>query len=603
MIVFILYLLEASICLLVLGMFYLLAWRRLSFHQLKRFLLLTICTFVVLAPIIEFPLPQHANEQLGQLSTMVGEWELQVQEVVASEPFNMSGTFADRANHPKDSWTISHLILLIYLFGVGLASVRLSSSLWAIYQLMKKHSLSSQNGYWLAETHLSHSFSFASVLFISHKHLKLPREELQQIILHEKAHIHQRHTIDILLVELMGLLFWFHPIIYVLRKELKQIHEYLADQEVLKHIQPSRYAQLLLKLAIQKPTLSLSLIHPFIYVSLKNRIIMMNNQNSSKWKLLLMFPAFMILSALWVLFSPALAEIKEEVRPLITQEVITSIHQTDVAPDKWPMDGGKIRSGFGMRLNPYTQKKQMHTGIDIGAPTGTFVFAAGDGKVLKTGFDRKKGKFIEIEHGSQYQTHYFHLVEIGAKEGQSLKKGQQIGKSGNTGVSKGPHLHFEIWKDGESVDPLPYLKKDMPKNAHGANGPTGSPIEEMKLKVPFGPRIHPVTKTRKHHLGIDLDATEGTPIYATGNGEVVWSGTKKGGYGIHIKIKHADDYTTLYAHLSETTVNRGDKIKEGDLIGYTGNTGLSIGPHLHYEIIKSDKRVDPIKFLPKELFK
>ena len=99
-------------------------------------------------------------------------------------------------------------------------------------------------------------------------------------------------------------------------------------------------------------------------------------------------------------------------------------------------------------------------------------------------------------------------------------------------------------------------------------------------------RMHPIYKVRKMHTGTDFSLPTGTPVYSTGDGEVVYTKNKFSGYGKHIKIKHGFGYQTLYAHLSEFSVKPGQKVKRGQIIGYSGNTGGSTAPHLHYEVVE-----------------
>jgi len=111
----------------------------------------------------------------------------------------------------------------------------------------------------------------------------------------------------------------------------------------------------------------------------------------------------------------------------------------------------------------------------------------------------------------------------------------------------------------------------------------------------FGMRMHPILKKRRMHTGIDILANWKTPVFATGNGKVKFFG-RKNGYGICVEIDHGFGYTTLYAHLSKTLVKRGQKLERGDEIALTGNSGLSTGPHLHYEIRHDGKILNPADF-------
>ena len=129
--------------------------------------------------------------------------------------------------------------------------------------------------------------------------------------------------------------------------------------------------------------------------------------------------------------------------------------------------------------------------------------------------------------------------------------------------------------------------------------PTIQPIKNKDLTrvaSGFGYRIDPFTKKRRFHYGMDFTAKRGTPVYATGNGIVKRADNRSSGYGRHIRIDHGFGYVSLYAHLTKYNVRRGQRGKRGDIIGYVGNTGRSAGPHLHYEILKDNKKINPLNF-------
>jgi murein DD-endopeptidase MepM/ murein hydrolase activator NlpD len=129
--------------------------------------------------------------------------------------------------------------------------------------------------------------------------------------------------------------------------------------------------------------------------------------------------------------------------------------------------------------------------------------------------------------------------------------------------------------------------------------PTIQPIKKEDLKrmaSGYGWRIDPFTKKRRKHKGMDFSANRGTPIYATGDGVIKRADNRSSGYGRHIRIDHGFGYVSLYAHLNKYNVRLGQKVKRGDIIGYVGNTGRSVAPHLHYEIIKEGVKVNPLNF-------
>jgi murein DD-endopeptidase MepM/ murein hydrolase activator NlpD len=132
-----------------------------------------------------------------------------------------------------------------------------------------------------------------------------------------------------------------------------------------------------------------------------------------------------------------------------------------------------------------------------------------------------------------------------------------------------------------------------------ANIPAIQPVSNKDLRrvaSPFGVRIHPFYKVLKMHTGMDFTAPIGTEIYATGNGIISDVIHSSRGYGNTIIIDHGYSYKTLYAHLSKTLVKPGQKVKRGDVIGLVGSTGMSMAPHLHYEVRKHDEPINPINF-------
>ena len=136
----------------------------------------------------------------------------------------------------------------------------------------------------------------------------------------------------------------------------------------------------------------------------------------------------------------------------------------------------------------------------------------------------------------------------------------------------------------------------------------GDGLEEFLLSTPIRnarissfftkKRFHPVLKKYRAHLGVDYAANRGTPVLAAGDGRVVFVGESRG-YGKTIKVQHSNDFLTLYAHLNsfKSGIRSGSGVKQGDIIAYVGNTGLSTGPHLHFGLYQDNTAVDPLKSL------
>lgn len=119
---------------------------------------------------------------------------------------------------------------------------------------------------------------------------------------------------------------------------------------------------------------------------------------------------------------------------------------------------GSITSEFGMRMHPVRNTLMFHAGVDFSAATGTEVHATGDGIVSFAGYDGGYGQKVTINHGYGYKTIYAHLSKALVREGQRIRRGEIIALSGNTGVSTGPHLHYEVQKNGVTVNPTAYFE-------------------------------------------------------------------------------------------------------------------------------------------------
>ncbi len=158
-------------------------------------------------------------------------------------------------------------------------------------------------------------------------------------------------------------------------------------------------------------------------------------------------------------------------------------------------------------------------------------------------------------------------------------------------------IQKEMVIQSRSLDEIAKLAEEKEKLLQAI--PAIQPINNddlTRMASGFGWRSDPFTKARKMHWGMDFTAPRGTPIYATGDGVVKRADNSASGFGKHIRIDHGYGYVTIYAHLSKYNVKRRQKVKRGDLIGFVGSTGRSEAPHLHYEVRKDGKRINPINF-------
>jgi len=158
-------------------------------------------------------------------------------------------------------------------------------------------------------------------------------------------------------------------------------------------------------------------------------------------------------------------------------------------------------------------------------------------------------------------------------------------------------LTKELVIQSKSLDEIELLAKN--NESLLTSIPAIQPVSSSDLKrmaSGYGYRIDPFTKKRTMHWGMDFSAKTGTPIYATGDGRIARADARAVGFGNHVRIDHGFGYVSIYAHMDKIVVRRGNKVKRGDLIGYVGNTGRSVAPHLHYEIVKDGRKINPINF-------
>ena len=262
------------------------------------------------------------------------------------------------------------------------------------------------------------------------------------ILAHEQEHIRLHHTLDILLVEAVRVVQWFNPFVYLLGRNLQEVHEYEADEAVINQgIDAKQYQQLLVMKAVG------SRLQPFANNlrrgSLKQRINMMQRKKSSRWHTLravFIIPATTL--AVYAFASPASGD-AEAVSQQQTEYV-----RIDLRGAVLPVSSTVVTNGF-VQHSGYP-----HNGLDIKLNTGDAVRSAFDGTVVTVNYEPKSyGKYVVMRHPNGLETLYSHLSEQRVTVGQNVRAGETIGLGGNTGRSTGAHLHFETRLGGTPIDP------------------------------------------------------------------------------------------------------------------------------------------------------
>ena len=159
---------------------------------------------------------------------------------------------------------------------------------------------------------------------------------------------------------------------------------------------------------------------------------------------------------------------KTEGDSFFMQDILARLTQNSLllrsVPSFKPVDGW-LSSGFGYRTSPFSGVRKFHKGVDVAARAGTPIYAPANGIVVFSGRKQGYGKYIAVAHGNGLITKYGHNAENYVEVGQSVKRGEKIATVGSTGNSTGPHLHYEVWKDGKAINPQKYLVNDIKKVA------------------------------------------------------------------------------------------------------------------------------------------
>ncbi|MEM0992295.1 MAG: TonB family protein [Bacteroidota bacterium] len=435
------YILQVTLCWTAFYVLYRSLLRKETFFHINRWYLLGTLVMGLLIPLIDWqPSPAiegHPTYETTIQPIQVQMWQLEQSIEAASQPFAID--FMD-------------VLLAVYLSGVCFFFALLLHGLWKIWRLYRISEVEQQGNIKVVYTPEAHlPFSFFHLLFWSKAH-EAALAEKAQILRHEEAHIYQWHTLDVLFLELLNIVFWCSPILYFYRKSLRTTHEYLADALVLENTKRKEYGHLLLKQSLSG--VQIALANHFIHSQLKDRILMMTRNKSRKRNLMKYLPLLPILLLAVLVFAKhdGLEQTETMIGSLASAQVADSELIQFINPVR---DRSKITKevGYGMREHPIHKDQRLHTGIDYVVPMRTEIIATADGKVAAVNKWKKGyGHHLEVQHSDGYTTFYAHLDEMLVEIGQPVSKGEVIALSGSTGTSTGPHLHYEVRLNGKAIN-------------------------------------------------------------------------------------------------------------------------------------------------------
>ena len=308
------------------------------------------------------------------------------------------------------------------------------------------------------------------LLFPMNIEKQVDKNELQYIIFHELSHLRRKDILVFWIMTLLKIMYWFNPIIWYGLYQMRQDCEISCDALALSYIDCDNckeYGQTIIHL-LQN---NIRHVNNFRVAGmlgsksqLKRRIKMIALFKKNAYKLSLVSIVIMILMGGMFLTNAKektteIDNTAKESKQIETEEINNTkdniVKEENIKRMIWPLpDSTKITSLFGWKTHPILKTKKLHTGTDIAAEMGVTIVAAANGVVIYSDFKEAYGNMVIINHGDGIATLYAHCSELLVEKDQQVNAGDEIAKVGSSGLSTGPHLHFEIRKDDKAVDPF-----------------------------------------------------------------------------------------------------------------------------------------------------
>lgn len=456
--------------------------KKVSFRICRAYLIGTMVLSVTI-PIMDVPL--YPSENLAR----IGEWTVfsfddfgavpaDLEEVVAVNHNSEAIKPESSAHITGKSIDLKLILTILYTLVVVISLALLANNTARIYRLRSKSKLTYEEDYTLAEHEdIKTPFSFIRTIFMGFNY---EPQERRQILTHEASHVRHRHSYERLFMSVLRSIFWFNPFFWMAEKDLEEVQEWEADKDVLdegwnlKTYRTTIFKQLF----GYNPDITCGLNHSLT----KQRFIMMTQSHRGKGTWIRLAATLPVIAATFFAFGCGTKQAeKTEVSTNLTDG--TEATYIDMCP---PCDAtvSKAYNAGGAGRS--------HTGIDYVLNEGDPVYATADGEVSAITRDDSNGLMLTLKHADGYETRYAHLStvyiyteisfegpnvrykklgsiltdadhsDLTVTGGGKVYKGQLIGFAGSTGGATGPHLHFEVRKNGNPIDPSPLFTSDKP---------------------------------------------------------------------------------------------------------------------------------------------
>ncbi|MDH6307742.1 murein DD-endopeptidase MepM/ murein hydrolase activator NlpD [Dysgonomonas sp. PFB1-18] len=446
--VFLIYIFKSAIYLILLYICIRAFFSKETFFGFNRWVLLSGTLICMLLPLVRITIEQPSviQQPFAMIEEAIVSPNVSIPDQYTSGALNTELTdIEEPAIFQNSSVYTGKVLAVIYLIGGFLNILILLRSVLAMWNLIRKGRKVDYSGYTLVLVSNNISpFSWGQYIVLSEDDYKHNPEE---ILVHELAHIRHRHSADLIFLELILLIQWFNPAMWLLKREMKDIHEYQADMCVLQSgIDAKKYQLLLVKKAVGSS--SYTLANSFNHSKIKKRITMMLKEKSNKWaqlKLLLLLPIVSLTA-----YAFARPEVRESLDSITHHE---STNKFSYSAAETPLFSFPLPASTEV-LAKYENKgtERFPSGYDLKGQENDSILAAFGGTVIASDMDKVLGNYIVIDHGLGITTLYAHNSKNLVTLNKAITAGTVIGITGSTGVATEDYLHFEIRKDGVPID-------------------------------------------------------------------------------------------------------------------------------------------------------
>lgn len=457
--------------------------KKVSFRICRAYLIVTMVLSVTI-PIMNVPLyPSENLARIGEWTVFsFDEFNVLVEEgtsmVAENQAVEMTEAAISDADSSMPAISLRTALTILYVL-IGLISLSLLVyNTIKIYRLRSKSKLTYEEDYTLAEHEdIKTPFSFIRTIFLGFNY---EPQERRQILTHETSHVRHRHSYERLFMSVLRSIFWFNPFFWMAEKDLEEVQEWEADKDALdegwnlKTYRTTIFKQLF----GYNPDITCGLNHSLT----KQRFIMMTQSHRGKGTWIRLAATLPVIAATFFAFGCGTKQAeKTEVSTNLTDG--TEATYIDMCPPCDATVSNEFNAGGAGRS---------HTGIDYVLNEGDPVYATADGEVSAITRDDSNGLMLTLKHADGYETRYAHLSnvyiyteisfegpnvrykklgsiltdadhsDLTVTSGGKVYKGQLIGFAGSTGGATGPHLHFEVRKNGNPIDPSPLFTSDKP---------------------------------------------------------------------------------------------------------------------------------------------